>query len=536
VTTPQALSRHAAPAAWLSVTLAALAGFWWSLPLYFVGDDFAYVWRFSTMDWSHWPRLFLREWSEGLWNSQLRELRPMAALSFMIDARLWGGAASGYHGTNLLLHVACSLVVMLIARDVLKRGWGPAAAAGALFAVHPAHVEAVTWITGRADLLGTLGCLAGFYALVRYRSSRTVAWLVLSWCAWLAGIFSKEFCLILPLLLIAFDLIYTRPASRADVGRLLWPYVGFAMLAGVYYWCRTQALGPNVGAAGLEWGTKDFWRQIAQREFVYLGELFWPVASWLPVANEQRRLALQVLLRTVGVVLLAAGVLWRVDRRQGATDARAVLFFLIPWFLLATMPFVVTYISARHLYLASAGICLGLVALLARFVRQPAVFAGIALVLVVGCERRLFKQGDAWRRGAERSSDITRAVAAVAKTAAPGEALLISAPGLIDGVWVWSWSSPFALRPPFQDRDVTAALIVLEHRAVYFHPDSWPTHPSIARLREYAGPVSVVTGEDGVQIRRVTGEEFVAARRTLVAPLESPGMFEQLIATLKARP
>ena len=206
------ISRPAALLAWLSVTAAAVAGFWWTLPLYFVGDDFAYVWRFNTLAWSHWPRLFLREWSEGLWGFELRELRPLAALSFMIDARLWGGAASGYHITNLLLHIACSTVVMLIARDVLKRGWGPAAAAGALFAVHPAHVEAVTWITGRADLLGTLGALAGFYGIVRYRSSHAVGWLALSWSAYFAGIFSKEFCLVLPLLVIAFDLIFTRPA------------------------------------------------------------------------------------------------------------------------------------------------------------------------------------------------------------------------------------------------------------------------------------------------------------------------------------
>lgn len=37
------ISRHAAPLASLSVTLAAVAGFWWTLPLYFAADDVAYV-------------------------------------------------------------------------------------------------------------------------------------------------------------------------------------------------------------------------------------------------------------------------------------------------------------------------------------------------------------------------------------------------------------------------------------------------------------------------------------------------------------
>ena len=89
MTISSAASRHAARFVWLSVTLAA-AGVWWSLPLYFVGDDFAYVWRFSTMNWSDWPRLFLREWSEGIWGGPLRELRPIAALSFIVDGRLYG--------------------------------------------------------------------------------------------------------------------------------------------------------------------------------------------------------------------------------------------------------------------------------------------------------------------------------------------------------------------------------------------------------------------------------------------------------------
>src|SRR5687767_8767312 len=80
----------------------------------FLGDDFVYIARFHAMPWADWPRLFVREWSEGVWGQPLKELRPFAALSYMIDARWSGGNAVGYRLVNLAWHlVAVALVLRL---------------------------------------------------------------------------------------------------------------------------------------------------------------------------------------------------------------------------------------------------------------------------------------------------------------------------------------------------------------------------------------------------------------------------------------
>jgi len=71
----------------------------------FIGDDFVYIARCAAYPWSDWPRLFTREWSEGIWGFPLSELRPFSALSFGLDARLYGGEAVGYRISNLILHV-----------------------------------------------------------------------------------------------------------------------------------------------------------------------------------------------------------------------------------------------------------------------------------------------------------------------------------------------------------------------------------------------------------------------------------------------
>ena len=68
----------------------------------------------------------------------------------------------GVHTTNLLINAGCSLLVFW----VLRRRFGavPAWFAAALFAAHPAHVEPVVHMVGRADLLAALFFLAAWCA------------------------------------------------------------------------------------------------------------------------------------------------------------------------------------------------------------------------------------------------------------------------------------------------------------------------------------------------------------------------------------
>ncbi|MBM3855149.1 MAG: hypothetical protein FJ399_18680, partial [Verrucomicrobia bacterium] len=147
----------------LVLATAALA-FVPALGVGFLGDDFVYVARFRELPWADAPGLFLRDWSGGVWGQPLKELRPFAALSLMIDGRLWGGHVAGYRIVNLALHLAATALVVRLAWRFAAGRAQAALVAGLVFAVHPAHVEAVTWITGRPDLLGTVAALAFFVA------------------------------------------------------------------------------------------------------------------------------------------------------------------------------------------------------------------------------------------------------------------------------------------------------------------------------------------------------------------------------------
>ncbi|MFN7973136.1 MAG: tetratricopeptide repeat protein [Acidobacteriota bacterium] len=87
--------------------------------------------------------------------------RPVVTMTYVLDYAAWGVNAWGYHLTNVLIHVASTLLVTAL---LLRIGVGSLATgiASALFAVHPIHTENVSWISGRTDLVAFLFCAAAF--------------------------------------------------------------------------------------------------------------------------------------------------------------------------------------------------------------------------------------------------------------------------------------------------------------------------------------------------------------------------------------
>jgi hypothetical protein len=446
---------------------------------YFLADDFAYVGKYSSFALRHWPRLFTREWSEGLWGRVTPELRPITALTFIVDSRLWNANAFGFRLTNLCLHIICAGLVGGVAWRASRRDTGCGVAAAALFAVHPVHAEAVMWITGRVDLLATMFYLAGFAAFLRYREERQRRWLVLLWMCYPLAAFSKEFGLTLPLMALLADVADQKGTQRWRQTSAWMPYAGWLVALLAYYACRREALG-TMDLNALARPDSTLLLELCRRQLIYVGSLVPLPHKLLADIAMAHPVSMWLMTIAVAAATLLAWSRWQTGKTAG--DVAAVAFYGVGWYLVATLPLVVTYISARHLYLASAGACVTCVLMLRGLTRQRWHFAAAVVVLAAACDYRLAASARPWHDAAALSGRIREAVISAAQSAEPGSALLLDVPGQFHGAYLWAWASPFSVRPPFADHAVDQRLVVIETPGAYFDPQRWRQQPAQRRL------------------------------------------------------
>lgn len=193
--------------AWLATAPALDGGF--------VYDDHHYLVDNPSVsgDAPVWTRP-LGEPLQGLW-------RPLTVASWRMQ---WspGTGAGPFRALNVALHAAVALLVVAVARALGCSRTG-ATLAGILFAVHPAHAEAVAWVTGRAELLAALLVLAAWWCHLRRGTAASLAAPLLVALACL----SKENALVAPVLFAAADvLLGRRPPPWAR-----WGTLGLAALA-----------------------------------------------------------------------------------------------------------------------------------------------------------------------------------------------------------------------------------------------------------------------------------------------------------------
>ncbi|XP_077511479.1 protein O-mannosyl-transferase TMTC1-like [Amblyomma americanum] len=126
----------------------------------FVHDDMVAVVGNPDVTGEHRPRTQDSSlWMNDFWGRPMADIeshksyRPLTVLSFRANFVCGGRQVRGYHAVNVALHCACSALVAIVARSVLKMTSLPAWLAAALFATHPVHTEAVSSIVGRAEVL-----------------------------------------------------------------------------------------------------------------------------------------------------------------------------------------------------------------------------------------------------------------------------------------------------------------------------------------------------------------------------------------------
>lgn len=134
---------------------------------------------------------------------------PLVIVSFALEWKLVKNRPFLYHLNNLLLHLLCTLLVLLFFRSMGLSIWWSGFAA-MLFGIHPMRVESVVWITERKDLLYGFFYIAALLTYTRYIVSGKNTQLLLVFIFFVFSLFSKVQAVTLPLALVLLDWYFIR--------------------------------------------------------------------------------------------------------------------------------------------------------------------------------------------------------------------------------------------------------------------------------------------------------------------------------------
>ena len=226
---------------WLPVAtlaLLALAG-----TITTIGHDYTYDDRPVVFEndrahaLAHLPRLFLETYWPPKYGGD--GYRPIVMSLFTMQWVVGHGAPWLFHLVNILLAVATVLAVYWCALAMLPRPG--ALVAGALFAVHPVHVEVTGNVVGQSELIVAL-CLAiavGLY--LRRRAAPALAGRDVGAITALfaVALFTKEHAVVLPALLVAAEATLIRGVPwRRRVSTVRPLFLAFAAVGLAYLYVR----------------------------------------------------------------------------------------------------------------------------------------------------------------------------------------------------------------------------------------------------------------------------------------------------------
>lgn len=293
---------------------------------------------------------------------------PLLWLSFMMDVELFGTGPFGFHLTNVLLHVANTLLLgWTLFRLTGSRGRSLFVAA--LFALHPLRVESVAWITARKDVLSGFFLLLALAVYARRppppggaRRAGIAALMGL-------GLMAKATVIVLPVLLLLLDFWPLQRLGTPLAGGiwkrwrpLLAEKIPLLVLALLFIALNLHTHQANVLGPGGPPGTTRL-ALMAPNVWAYVGKICWPAN--LTVYYPERDFVLWPL-----ALASAAGLL-------GVTALALRLRSKAPYFLVGWLWFLAALLPVVR------GLRLGPTALANRFTYLPAIGLAIAAVWAI---------------------------------------------------------------------------------------------------------------------------------------------------------
>lgn len=349
-------------------------------------------------DFANLPAVFSQDvWAFNKGIGVSNYYRPLMHVVYMLIYQVVGLNAWGYHLVNILAHAGISILVLLTGMELFKR-YAPRESpryiylpviAAVLFAVHPIHTEAVSWVAGIPDLGYSFFYLLSFYFYIKVSDdweSLQKRYLFLSVLSFFLATLFKETALTLILIILAYDFVCSN--SRFSAKELFKRYTPYAVVIITYFVMRFNAISDMVSV--------NVYRDLSFYELFincfhiftkYIFLLILPInLSFVHEVDLYTSAFEPIVLFSMAITLVIC-LFMAVAARKFKLVFLSFVFFLVPLlpaFLLRALPYP---LAERYLYLPSFGFLLLISALLIHTVdkrrgQRMLTVAGLAVAIV----------------------------------------------------------------------------------------------------------------------------------------------------------
>jgi len=357
---------------------------------FLLDDEFLLQKNRYIMDADYFGRIFFSSSTMGAGGTD-SFYRPMQTLAYFIVVQTFGFKIPAIHALNVALHMVNAVLIFLLAVGRLRIRPLFAFCAALVWASHPLHTEAVTYMSATADPLHAM------FVLLALLNARKM-WL----CnlMFVCGLFSKESAIVAPLLVMVLEAVESkRPFHWRTYLRTwpLWVTVVLYLIARKTFldFDDTFSFYPeaNIYTESIWYRTLTFFGTLP----MYLKILLWPTGLHMerdfPVFAGW---TLEPVLGALMVALAAFAVFYERNRQWRPWSLAAL------WFFMAHIPHTGVLLPVNSLflehwmYLPSIGLFLGLMAWFSLRPKSALPVTAVSVLAALALGVVTFQQNRVW--------------------------------------------------------------------------------------------------------------------------------------------
>jgi protein O-mannosyl-transferase len=281
---------------------------------------------------------------------------PLTSLSFMFDYFTGNGNPFSFHLTNLLLHIA-NTILLLTVLSKLTGNLRVSFIASLLFAIHPIHVESVAWITSRKDLLFPLFYFLSILVYSNYleKGRKVLTYILLMFCV-IFALLAKIPAITLPFIFLLIDYFNRRKLNTRMILEKV-PFFIMSICLGFLNFFAQKTAGLISYGFHYSFLEKSFLfvNSIAQYFFKILFP--YPLSVFYPYPFKPGESIPIMAFLLIGLILLVFALVLFLKKKDNRPVIFGFLFFLFNIIIVSAVSLNRDFVIAeRYAYLPSVGI------------------------------------------------------------------------------------------------------------------------------------------------------------------------------------